>query len=129
MAALVFVGMQFADKPTIGVGGFTDRGCTTETSSAVTLTPDTSATVLAASSRRAWARIQHVQIPLDIVWLSFDEGAAATTTKGIILATSTTATEPTLIEFGLNTDNPYTGEVTGLAVTATTTVLVSECRY
>lgn len=125
MAALVFIGIQLADKPLTGRAGLTARDCTTGTSTVVSITT-TGGTVLAPSSRRAWARIQQLQVPTDVINLAFNEGTAAVAGEGVVLATSTA---PLYIEFGLNTHNPYTGEVTGIAPTATTSVLVTECSY
>lgn len=71
----------------------------------------TSTTVLAAHSNRAWARITQVQgttgVATSTPFLSFNAGAAAVVNSGVTLGTTTPS-----IDFGRNTDFPYTGIVT-----------------
>lgn len=85
--------------------------------------------ILSASSNRAWARIQQPNIATNTVALSFDEGAAATLTSGITLPTKEASTTSHYIEFGLGTNFPYTGAVTGITNIASATVEVIECNY
>jgi hypothetical protein len=108
-----------------GAGNLNQVSCDVNTVTAVAVGDDTSETVLAAYSNRAYAIISVASAETEPIFLSFDEGADATTGNGIIL----TATSTTQIEFGLNTDFPYVGAVTGITGTASTTVAVTECRY
>lgn len=101
------------------------RRCTTSTVASVTVGNDLTTTVLSAYSNRAWARIQVADGEVEPIFLSFDDGAAATVDNGLAI----TATSTTGMEFGLNTWFPYVGAVTAITGTASTTVLVTECRY
>ena len=82
----------------------------------------TNVVVLAASSTRAYARIQ--LNGLKVVNLSFQPGVDAVSGEGFELSSST----PDIV-FGLNTDFPYTGEVRALSETASSTVNVIECGF
>ena len=127
VAAFVWYGQQ---QSQLGAGyqGFNAFACDTNTVTAAGVGADESSTILAAHSRRAFAQIQLEEnsagIATSTVYISFDEGAAATLNDGLKLGTSTP-----VLTFGLNTDNPYVGAVTGITDTASTTVLVTECRY
>ena len=112
-----------------GNGGLTAAKCSVNTVTAAPIGDDVSLTVLAANETRAWAEISLETLAADGVAtntprLSFDEGAAATLNDGRKLSTST----PTIV-FGRNTDFPYTGAVTGITNTGSTTVRVTECTY
>ncbi len=106
-------------------GSISVRACTTNTVASVAVGDELTTTVLSAYSNRAWARIQVADGEVEPIFLSFDEGAAATVGNGLAL----TATSTTAIDFGLNTEFPYVGAVTGITGTASTTVLITECRY
>ena len=113
-----------------GAGGVGARECTVSTVEAATVGDDVSSTILAEYSNRAWAIIEQPTNATNTVSVSFDEGAAATVNGGVQLTPATTtsskqATEP----FGLNTDFAYTGAVTGITSTGSTTVRITECRY
>ncbi len=124
--ALVLLGGWYLWSMNGGTGTvISSRDCTTNTVASVAVGDDLTTTILSAYSNRAWARIQVADGEVEPVFLSFDEGAAATADNGLAL----TATSTTAIDFGLNTDFPYTGAVTGITGTASTTVLVTECRY
>ncbi len=102
------------------------NSCTVSTSTAVTIGP-TSSTLMATSSNRAWAIIQAKPAETSTLYLKFDEGESATVNNGFALGTTTE--DMNKITFGRNTEFPYTGTVTGITNTATTTVLVTECVY
>ena len=113
-----------------GAGGVGARECTVSTVAAATVGDDISSTLLAEYTNRAWAIIEQPINATNTVSVSFDEGAAATVNGGVQLTSATTtspkqATEP----FGLNTDFSYTGAVTGITSTGSTTVRITECRY
>lgn len=109
--------------------GFAAYDCTVSTSTAMVVGP-TSSTLLAEHSRRAWAVIQQPRNATNTVALSFDAGSAAVIGKGYQLFDMATSTgEASKMTFGLNTEMPYTGTVTGIASAGTSSVLVTECRY
>jgi len=111
-----------------GLGGKTDSACTVNSVVSAPVGGDISSSVLSAYSNRAWASIQLYSgnngVATGTVSLSFDEGAASVLANGFELATNT----PEII-FGLNTDFPYVGAVTGITSNGSTTVRVTECRY
>ena len=112
--------------------------CTVQTVTAATV-GTTSSTVLAAHSNRAWARIQQPLNASSTISLAFATGTSATAGSGLLLSSATTTSPLSFIDFGKNTDFPYTGAVTGIvantngaflvAGNASTTVQVTECRY
>lgn len=125
---LALVGFIFYNNKTdnFGGGGFTERACTV-TESIATIGDDISSTILSASGKRAWARIERAEdgsgIATSTPFLSF--GGTATLTSPINLATTTP-----YIDFGKNTDFNYVGAVTGITNgTASTTVKTTECNY
>lgn len=112
-----------------GAGGQYARTCTTNTVSPVSIGNQESKTVLSSYGLRAWARIAMPSNATNTVYVSFDEGAASTLNSGLPLGQLNATTTTNYIDFGLNTDFPYTGAVTALTNVGTTTVLVTECRY
>lgn len=110
-------------KQSIGSEGETATKCNLATSTKVQIGRYTAATVLATSTRRSYANIQVTDAEPGIVWLSFGDTAVAT--SGVELANGTIEEKT----FGLNTDFPYVGSVTGIVTGATTSVLVTECIY
>lgn len=104
--------------------------CAVSTVANVQVGNQESKTILAANSLRAWARISQVQgtggFASTTPFLSFDEGAAAVANQGVTLGTSTPHAD-----FGLATDFPYTGAVTGIVGNGggTSTVQVTQCLY
>lgn len=111
------------------VGGLGDKGCSVSTVTMATVGHQQSSTLLSANSSRAWAMIQQPLNATNTVALSFDEGAAATLTSGLSLENASTTIGMTSITFGLNTDLPYTGAVTGLTNTGSTSVSITQCSY
>lgn len=130
---------QFSHGVSFG-GGSTikSQNCDVYTVSSVEVGPNTSngiATVLSAYSGRAWARIEARATSTPVYSLSFDEGAAAVDGEGLEIASgygtgAGASSTPSYIDFGLNTDFPYTGAVTAINDSAaSSSVLVTECRY
>lgn len=104
--------------------------CLVSTSTVALVGASNSRTILPENPIRAWAKIQQPLNATNTLALSFDEGAAASAAAGgIALANATTSSYQTDIEFGLDTDFPYTGAVTGSTSAASTTVLITECTY
>lgn len=116
------------EQPLSGSASRATPECVVTTNSKAVVGNQESRTLLAENTLRAWARIQLVQdsagIATNTVALSVDEGAAAVLGSGPVLSTST----PTLY-VGLSTDYPYTGAVTGITTTGSTTVQVTECVF
>ena|SRR3990167_243529 len=123
-----------------GTLGVTSRACSVNTVTSVEVGPTTSngvAIILSAYSNRAWARIQTRPTTTPTTYLSFDEGASAILSHGLAIggvdgseATPNGTSTPAFIDFGLNTDFPYVGAVTGInSSAASTSVLVTECRF
>ena len=131
IAVVILVGGYFSLKPSFlggGPGGQTAISCSVSTVAAAVVGNQNSSTLLSASTNRAWARITQVKNSSDVatntVYVSFDEGAAATLYNGVTLATATPS-----IDFGKNTDFPYTGAVTGITTVGSTTVEITQCIY
>jgi len=120
----VFVIKGDGQKDVALQGGKYSSSCNVTTSSNVAIGDDISSSLLSAAANRAWAQIEIPANATDEFYLSFDEGAAAATGSGVLIASSSPS-----IAFGLNTDLPYTGAVTGITANATTTVLITECLY
>lgn len=104
--------------------------CTTSTTRSVPVGNQNALTVLSASSTRAWASIQVPSSATNTVAIAF--GGTAAIDQGYqlvpIRSTTSTTTVPS-VQFGLNTDFPYTGAVTALTSTGSTTLLVTECSF
>lgn len=104
--------------------------CTVTTFEPVAIGGSNSVTVLAENRIRSYARIEQLLdvngVATSTVFVSFDNGEAATTASPFTLATSTQRTK----EFGMNTDFAYTGAVTAITnVIATTSIRVTECSF
>ena len=84
--------------------------------------------LVAASSTRAWARLQLKPQATSTVFIAFAAGAAASPDRGIALQPATSSVS--FVEWGRNTDFPYTGAVTGISNgAASTSLLFTSCRY
>jgi len=132
--AVIALTFSFLGNSGVDLGarsGVQVQACTMNTTQTVTLGNQASTEVLAAYSNRAWARIQQLPNATNTVYLALDEGTAATAASGVHLLSADAVSTSTdqLIDFGRSTDLPYTGAVTALTDTASTTILVSECRY
>jgi hypothetical protein len=133
IVALTVVSLAYfsgTQVPLSSADGFSAFDCSISTSTAVIIGPQVSTTILAKHSRRAWATIQQPRNATNTVALSFSNGDAAVLGRGYQLFDIATSTgEASQVSFGLNTDLPYTGAVTGITSVSSTTVLVTECRY
>lgn len=124
-----FISFTLVKNKPLG-GGQTARTCSVTTATSTLVGDDLSQTILSAYGLRAWAVIQQPINATNTVSLSFDEGSAAVVGESYELTQSTTtALTKSQIVFGLNTDFPYTGAVTGITNLGTSTLLVTECRY
>lgn len=106
-------------------GGRSNESCTISTTTAAVVGDDVSSTVLAANGARAWARIQQLPTSVNGVYLNF--GIDATVGNG--LALGTTSASIRYLDVGLNEEFAYTGAITGITDTSSTTVLVTECIF
>lgn len=110
------------------LGGLTDSKCIVSTSTAMVVGDDTSTQLLGNEPNRAWARVQQLEGSSNSIWINLDEANAAVVGTGIVLAKSSSTTNDSFM-FGKNTDMPYTGEVTAITDTSSTSVLVVDCLY
>jgi hypothetical protein len=102
--------------------------CSVSSTEVASIGHQLSSTILSANETRAYARIQTMPNATNTSTFSFDEGAAAVINEGAsITGAGTTTTQ--FIEFGRATHFPYTGAVTGINSTGSSTVLVTECSY
>jgi len=118
----------------LGMTSRSQASCNVRVSTKAVVGNESSATILSAHPNRAWARIQQPANATNTVYLSFDEGASAVSGSGMFLTDGITVigyASSTLdnVVFGLNTDMPYNGAVTGITNTGSTTVLVTECIF
>lgn len=111
-----------------GQGGLSANSCAVSTVTMAGVGHQVSSTILSSSAARAWAQIELVTTTVGVATntpsISFDEGAAATLASGVKLSTTTP-----IINFGLNTDFPYTGAVTAITDVGSTTIRVTDCIY
>lgn len=121
------VASHFLNKNFGSIGNVNTQSCSiTETKAVVG--HQLARTLLSANSRRAWAVIQQ---PVNASnTLQIDLGGTAVFGSGAYQLTSATSTNPvSLITLGLSTDLPFTGAVTGITQSASSTVNVTECVY
>lgn len=133
LLTLTISGTLYTVKKDVNVGGgagISAPKCSVSSTEVATLGNQLSSTVLAANETRAWARIQQPLNATNTVALSFDEGAAAVRGEGYTLTNATTTSPVAMTDaFGRATDLPYTGAVTAISSTGSSTVLVTECSY
>ena len=109
----------------LGGGMEASRDCDITITTMVEIGASNSSTILSATSGRSYARIQQARDThgrsTSTPYLSF--GGTAVSESGFMLSTTTP-----FVELGMTTDFPYTGTVTGITNTGSTTVTVIECR-
>ena len=103
------------------------NSCTVSTTTAKSVGNQSSQTILATSTSRAWAIIQRLPNETNSTFVHFNNGANATVNNGMLVGTTTGSLSA--ITFGRNTDLPYVGAVTGITSNSSTTVLITECNY
>ena len=124
--------LMFLSMPDATFGSNGSRAtseCIVSAATKATVGNQVSTTLLAENTLRAWAVIQQPINATNTIAVSFDEGAAAALGTGLELTASTSTSPNPKVEFGLNTDFAYTGEVTGISNTGSSTVLVTQCIY
>lgn len=128
---LILVGLLLGyTRPALaGISSISSQSCTVSTVVAAPVGNQISSTLLSGNSRRAWAIIQQPINASNTVSVAFNAGTAATLTSGIQLTQATTTSPLVEITFGLNTDFPYTGAVTGITASASSTVNITQCVY
>lgn len=117
------------DNEDVALQGLNTTDCAVSTVTPATVGDDISSTLLASAANRAWAIIQQPLNATNTVSISFDEGAAAVLGLGISLQNSSTTTGTSYLKFGLSTDFPYAGAVTGITSTGSSTVQITQCLY
>jgi len=124
---VVLIISAFVTSKNFGGGnGFVSSACSV-THSVVVIGHQESRTLLSDNSRRAWATIKQ---PLNATnTLSLSLGGTAVSGQGYSLPNATTSNYASEMSFGLNTDLPFTGAVTGRTASASSTVLVTDCVY
>lgn len=111
-----------------GQGGVAATECSTASTTRMLIGNQSARVLLATSSpARAWARIQQPYNATNSVFLQYNQGKSATVNDFLLGANGTSSQNH--IDFGLNTDFPYSGSVTGITDVGSTTVLVTECKY
>lgn len=120
---LLYLFVAFDQKETFA--GYGDASCTV--SQSVVVVGTTSQEVVANNARYAWVRIQQPMTATNTVSLGF--GIVATASSSIQLGTQASSVAPDRVEFGLNTDFPYTGSVQALANTASSVLFITRCIY
>ena len=110
-------------------GAHTERGC-----ASVSVTPveigNQNSVQLIASGTRAFVRLQQPVNATNTLTIAFNNDAPAVLHQGVtfdVLDNGTTS--PKHIDFGLKTDFPYTGAVTGITETGSTTLIRTQCNY
>lgn len=128
--AVIIVGFGFltnsGDRGNFGAQ--TDKSCTV-TESVATIGADESSTILAAHTRRAWAKIEALPTATNTPWLSFDAAAAIAGTGHPLIQNRVSGTSTNPVIFGRDAELKYTGIVYGITDVGSSTVLVTECRY
>jgi len=111
-----------------GTGLLTQSSCTASTSVA-TISGAASSQILATSSRRAWARVENTNTSNSVA-LSFNyDKAVSTSAPNYQTLPTATANVANSIDFGLNTDFPYTGAVTASSSVGSVSLLVTQCNF
>jgi hypothetical protein len=100
----------------------------TASSSRMIVGNQASTQILDARGRRSYALIQQPLNATNTVAVSITSSAPAFG-SGISLANATTSIYETSLEVGLNTDLAYTGAVSVLTSTGSSTLQVTECIY
>lgn len=131
-AVATFAGVFFAfqSKPATfgGTSSLNSYPCSTVTTTNVVIGNQVSTTLLSASSRRAWARISVPANATSTFYVSL--GGTASVGNGVALNYGSAATStPSYVDVGLATWVPFTGAITGITSTGSTTALVSTCAY
>lgn len=110
--------------------------CQVSVTTSVLIGHDESLTILAASSTRAWARIQVPNGATSTTFLNLDSSTASSTVgNGLALFATTTTNgqvmliSPTFIDIGIQTNFPMTGAITAINNNGSSTILVTECGY
>lgn len=128
LSAYIVVGMHNVAYGNSITGGDDASACNTNTVTSVVVGNQLSTNVVATTSRRAYVRIElptdTMGVATNTVAISLNNGNAATAVTGRILSTSTPS-----MTLGLNTELPYTGTITALTSTGSTTVKVTNCIY
>ena len=102
--------------------------CDSATVTKVVIGHQVSTTIQATTTRRAYTRIQQPLNATNTVSIALNNDAAVSG-NGIVLPPATTTNMATLAEFGLTTPFPYTGPITAITSTGSSTITVTTCTY
>lgn len=127
----------FRNQQSFGAGaGQTATSCNVTTIVSTLVGPKTSkggTTILPAKSNRAWARVQPVTTSTAVFYLGFGSNAILGGSLALVQIGSpatTGTTTASYLDFGRNTDFPYTGAVTAINdTTASSSMMITECLY
>lgn len=131
VALTILVVNAVKEKTVEVLGSMANAKCNVSSTGTSTIGHQVSRTLLAANENRAWAIIEQPANASNTAHISFDEGAAAVVGGGWWTLTPATTTSPLskTEAFGRATMFPYTGEVTGITNTSSSTVIITECSY
>ncbi len=120
-------------------GGITNGSqadaCASTTNAVIAVGKDIPTTLQATTSNRGVLVIQQPRNATNTIAISTTIAAANFLTAGLQIGSTTAAAStainpiPTIVMLGLNTVIPYTGAVSAISETGSTTVLVSTCNY
>lgn len=111
------------------VGGDLADACTSMTVTQVPIGNQVSTAILATSSRRAYVLLEEPVNATNTISISTNFGAPAVLNGGMSLTPATSTSPVPLIELGLNTELPYTGGITAITGSGSTTISITNCNY
>jgi hypothetical protein len=126
--AFVSILSNISDVRTVSAA-LNTTSCSTGTTTPVVIGNQATSTILAKRADRAWALIQQPQNATNTVAVAFSGFMSADMAEGVQLQSSSSTTGISYLKFGLSTELPDTGIISGLTSTGSTTVLVTECTY
>ncbi len=116
-------------------GGTAADACASTTNAVMAVGKDIPSTLQGTTSNRAVLVIQQPRNATNTIAISTTIAAANFLTAGLQLGSTTVQANtaispiPTILMVGLNTEIPYTGAVSAISESGSTTVLVSTCNY
>lgn len=117
------------EDPSLAQAQIAASSCTAS-SSKVAIGNQASTQIVATSSNRAFVRIQQLDNATNTVHFRFAQGGAATLANAtaILEKVSATGTDK-ILEVGKSTPLPYTGAITAITDSGSSTVMVTDCLY
>ena len=125
----------FDTNDTQGYGSAATRGtpaCATASSTTFAVGKDLSSVIIGTTSARAFGKLMLFPNATNTVYVAFD-GKTATVANGFPIFTTGSPTasssEVAFLEFGLDTDFPYTGAISVISNNGSTTLNAINCAY